>query len=695
MTGDMQQGAQRSLNCAQHIPFNCGYSEKISAQNNFMVYSITKDILESTFSWQNSLLVERGYQRKRGGYLFSKQHYKIIETLCGSKYVTADELAGELGISDRSVRKRIQEINSEAAQNESFILSKAHYGFYVNEQCRGRLEEILKGREKDQSIPITAEERLQFLMSYLLNLSDYIKIEDLCDLMYVSKGTVSSTLKQVETLYNRYKLTIIRRPNYGIKVEGTEFDIRRLMCEVFVHQNYIWEIGKEHQQMELKAIGKVISANMNKYNIIFSELGYQSFLEYIFVAIRRIGKNRMVIMELDKTDYVNKTDYYFTEAVASDLAKQYNIEWPENEKLALAVHLIGKEMNRNINQNFVIPNRINNTILEVLDDVYEEYQMDFRNNLDLRMSLCQHMVTMDIRLKYGLKLTNPMLEEIRHQYIFAFTIAGYACYVLGKRYHADVDDNEISYLALYFALALEATEKKPEKINILMVCVSERASAQFFAHVFKKKFEDYIDQLYICNLHDLEHFDFNRVNYLVTSVPIEQIVPVPILEINEFMTETDSEKIRDALEGYSKEMLNRYFPQDFFFQNIKGKTKGEILEEICFKIEQQRTMPPDFFESVNKREILAPTDFGNSVAFPHPDRIMVDKTFMAVGITEEPVYWGHQEVQVIFLALIGGQQEYNIQKFYQISIEFASDEQRVKQLVEKPDYSTFIGLLRQ
>ena len=60
---------------------------------------------------------------------------------------------------------------------------------------------------------------------------------------------------------------------------------------------------------------------------------------------------------------------------------------------------------------------------------------------------------------------------------------------------------------------------------------------------------------------------------------------------------------------------------------------------------------------------------------------------------EEPVWWGHNEVQVVLLAALGEEKDEDIERFYQATTDLVFNEARVRRLIESRDYETFISLL--
>ena len=108
----------------------------------------------------------------------------------------------------------------------------------------------------------------------------------------------------------------------------------------------------------------------------------------------------------------------------------------------------------------------------MLEEIYQIFQMDFRDDLELILSLSTHLVPLIIRIKYGMRLKNPLLKEIRQRYSLAYTIAVQASAVLERRYRCILDSNEVAYLALTIQLSLERKRSHIEKKNVLLVCAS-------------------------------------------------------------------------------------------------------------------------------------------------------------------------------------------------------------------------------
>lgn len=628
--------------------------------------------------------------------MLTNQQIKILEKIVDSEYVTAKELADELNISNRTVRNRIQEINSLVSDKNIEIMSKARFGYYIMLDARDSVRKMLTDLSKEQNVPVTLEERIQFISIYLINRNDYIKMDDLADFLYVSRGTLSADLKQVEHIYNRFPLSIERRPNYGLRVIGEEFDMRRFLCEMLDAEGYIWKLGEGHVKEQLQAISEVVLRNMRKHDIHLSDLAYQDFVNYVYVALHRIRSGFLSTVQVNDADYLQKNDYYFVESLVGELEEIYHLSFPFLEKIAITIHLISR-ITRKENQaeanNFVIKSRIDKTVTEILDVVANELNVDLRGNLELRMSLDWHMVSMDIRLRYGLKIENPNLESIQQNYQFSYYVAQSAAWVLEEKYHVKISEEEIGFLAVIFELVISEEPRENRKYNILIVCTSGRGSAKLLEYKFSKKFAPYINRLIVKDAHYME--DFGNIDFVVTTVPLSMPVPVPILEINEFLKGTDITNIRGMLYKGEKGFMKRYFHEELFIPYIEGVSKEEILKELCEKAREVLGLPDEFSESVYERERLSTTDFGNLVAYPHPARMFTEETYVVAGILKEQVFWGRNQVQVVFLSLVGTKADPELKQFYETVVRFGSDLGLVEELIKNRTFTCLIDLMEK
>ena len=262
-----------------------------------------------------------------------------------------------------------------------------------------------------------------------------------------------------------------------------------------------------------------------------------------------------------------------------------------------------------------------------------------------------------------------------------------------KYYGRDIPEEEVGFLAFLFALALEERGSRTEKKNVLLVCASGRASSQMLLYQLKKEFGDYLDQVFVCNVYELEDFDLTQVDYVFATVPIYREVQVPVIEIHDFLEYGDLLAARRTLENGDRQFLLEFYRKEFFFPHVRGSTREEVIREMCREIRRYYPLPKEFASSVLEREELGATDYGNLVAIPHPARVMVDRNIVAAAVLEEPVTWSRNQVQLVVLVALTDSMEERVQKFYEITSRVLLSPEKVGEIIGSRRYETLLKVL--
>ncbi|AFR71669.1 transcriptional antiterminator BglB [Brachyspira pilosicoli B2904] len=616
----------------------------------------------------------------------SKYIKELLSILSNESYITAEMLAKKLQISEKTVRIKIAELNKELENTGIKVVSKARYGYIL--ECDNHKD--MSNINLNAHIFNDFEYRLKYIFEHLINNNNtYIKSDNLISALDISKTTLTNTLKIIEDNIRYYNLKIERKPNYGIKLIGKEFDIRNCIIDYYLKQQIY---DKKYIN---KTIENIVINFIKKNDIKLSEVNLENFISYISVSIERIKENKNINDYNDDSILkdVKKEELKLARKLANILEKELNIKLNDTEIIFIAIHIASKSLLSN-SENYIIQNKLDNVVQDMLDLIYNNLKIDLRDNLNLRLLLNHHMIPLDIRIRYNVLQKNPMLSDIKTNYSLAYLIASEANTVLKTYYNKEISDDEIGFLALLFQIALEENSKRKKKINILIVCGSGKTTSKLLMHKYKKEFADYIENIYTTDLIMLKEFDFSKVDYIFSTVPIVFQVPVPIVHIGLFLETNDIIKVKNVLDLSENDFLNNYYNKKLFSTNITGNSREEIIKNICKNIKKYINIPDNFYDLVMKRESLSETDFGNLVAIPHPFEIVTDETFVFVAILEKPIIWYKNNVQVVFLVSISNKKDDNLQKFYQYTVDFLLNEKNVIKLIENRSFENLMYLLK-
>ncbi|NSA03824.1 transcriptional antiterminator [Clostridium beijerinckii] len=114
----------------------------------------------------------------------------MLRDLLHNEYVRPNEFMEKLGISLRTVRMEIHEINDILRHKNMRINSSSARGYFILKEERTQFYEFLNNMIlslKKVELPETPGERFLFTFIYLTFIKEPVSVQNLADIMYVSK----------------------------------------------------------------------------------------------------------------------------------------------------------------------------------------------------------------------------------------------------------------------------------------------------------------------------------------------------------------------------------------------------------------------------------------------------------------------------------------------------------------------------
>lgn len=611
---------------------------------------------------------------------------KIINLLQDGRYHTAGELAKSLDVSDKTIRNKIKDIMSECSDCIT-IESKAHSGFLMLVDDYQKLHEIMT-RQDELYIPGNAEERIKYLIYKFAEAADnqYFKLDDISEELYISKNSLNGDMKKINNIVEEYNLSFERKPGSGLRLVGKESDKRRLIYDYYDSFSFI----KKQDDISL-IIGNSLKEALGKYDMHLSEFDFQNIIVHLIISYQRIKNGFALSEELAERISVDEKIMSIVNELADITEKKLNVSFPEAEKTYIAIHFMSRQnLHEEGTSGIVIPEKIIVIARKMLEEIWNTMKIDLRNNLDLTIKMYEHLLPLDIRLTYKISSKNPLLETIRKDYNQAFLMAKCAGVVLSEEYKCEISDDELSYFAILFALAMESGRKINKK-KVLLVDNSRNISNQLFALRFENEFSSYIEHSDVISTDELDNFDFSEYDVVFTRVPIKVNVGIPVINISESI-DSDSEQIRNVLRKQSNDYFDYYYRPQLFFTDIKAENKNQVINEMCSEIAKYTDLPKGFAQSVIQRDEFLSTASGYKCALLHPYFMNTSISFVAVAVLPEAMVWSESKdgkktmVQVLFLVSLSKEELYEIQPMYKALGDFIVDEAKVNALIEKPDF---------
>ncbi|MCI8556408.1 MAG: transcription antiterminator [Lachnospiraceae bacterium] len=349
----------------------------------------------------------------------------LLSLLAQDEFKSLEELASKMNLSSKTLSKLLKELDEKLRSNGAQILSKRGVGYMLEVTEPNTFQAMFLSAEQRQKPPTDASQRVQFIIEQFLKSSDYIKIEEICDAVFVSRKTLAADMKKAEEFFEEFHLSMERKPHYGMRLRGEEFQMRQCITRYQQIKNEKTPGSRLAITPDERQIAELLLEMLEDEEYRISDVGLNSLVLHIAVSIKRVREGQYVsIPEEEVEDLIQEEDYRLAENCARRISRSMDIQFPKEELRYLAIHFAGKESGRNL----VINSDIQRAVKEMLQEIYEVFQFDVRDDLELIMALGRHLVPLVIRMKYGMRLTNPLLQEVKKRYSLAYAMAVQSCF---------------------------------------------------------------------------------------------------------------------------------------------------------------------------------------------------------------------------------------------------------------------------
>lgn len=639
----------------------------------------------------------------------------IVSCIGDNAEIGCRELAERFGVSERTIRSRIQQAN-RALEGCASIASKRGHGYTLHIESEQKFAAWTDGQRelRSNSLPATPRERMAFLLNDLLERSEWITLDDLADTLFVSRKVISRELREVEQRLATFELKLEKRPHYGIRVVGSELNRRLCMASVAIEQferadsrctegedasldEVACRAGSEYRTL-LSSVSACVSAGVVDGDLQIGAVALQNLIIHIAIAVLRIKNGCYIPLDADSLGEIKSSpEYESAQCLAQRIGARFGLELPEEEVAYIAIHLAGKQTIGDDAPDGVVDGEVWDLVTDMLEEVRRSYHFDFSDDLELRMNLARHLVPLLVRLRFHMSAHNPILRDIRQRFPLAYSMALDSVSVIRERTGKNLSEDETGYIAMAYAVALERRKSSQRrKVNVLLVCASGAGTSRLLAMRFTEHFSASIGEIRVCDAARVEREDLSAIDYVFTTVPLEANLPVPVCMVGQFLDERDALLVHRVLDGGEAALGNkveRAFCPELFFAHVQAEDKTAAIHLLCQAAQRHEDVPEDFEELVLHREDVAETSFGNGVALPHPYMPVSGRTFVAVALLEKPVSWNGHDVRAVFLISIIRDACEDLDAFYRCMSGLLTDRQSIARLVSDQRFEVLIELL--
>ena len=608
-------------------------------------------------------------------------------------FLTDDHFVEKFQVSMRTVQSDIKKIREHLATTRyaelisvaskgSQLIIKDYTAFQVNNQQK----EIIS--ESNQS------DRVRKLCVLLLNQKRPINRQKILDQLFIASSTLNMDLKEADKLLSNYQLSVERKRNSGIFISGNEYDKRKCLLKLGhldIHQG---QSNMETEESFRQEIEMVLVSVLLKHHFHISETLFQNLIVHIEMAIKRMKSG----FYIGSDEFGGITDFDSEMEVSTEifqrLAERSYFKVSQEEILNLAIYIKGKSDYENDDY---ISEEVNTFILHALKEINEKFDIDFRQEIDLRISLALHLMPLLTRIEYNIQNENKLLDQIKQSFPLGFDIAAYMCMLLQNTIDKKIEEGEIAYLAIYFNQYLAKYNDISGKKRILIITSLKRSESILLRQRFATWFSNEITILTLVNTHEVGFLDIEDYDVIFTTEQTELTDKMGAILISFFPSEQEYSKIKLAIDGFNDkfEIVNLF--DEALFRYGHFTNKKEVLDKICsISVSKVGDKVFQLREAVELREEIGSSYFGNGIALPHPINPILAETFVSVILLKNELDWDSDgnKVHLVMLVAI----EKNNAKVFQLWNYLAKIIQEkgfVDRVIKNPTFENFRENLSQ
>ncbi|EQI64633.1 PRD domain protein [Clostridioides difficile Y343] len=610
-------------------------------------------------------------------------------------WIDSSTLANYLNVSTRSIRKYVNEINS----NGEFILSsKKGYKVNLNNNCQTKV---------DSSENISPDNRLNLILKELIVNSNGINIFDLSEELFVSPATIEGDIAKANKFIGSYNLKI-KQSKFLLKLIGNESAKRKLMSSIIFKETgsdflSLFDVQKIYQEYNLTKLKENIIYILKKYNLFINEYAINNILLHLMITIDRIKKNNY-IESVEVVNYIdNNNDISISRDISNFLESEYNITLTSVELYYLVFQLTNKTTVLNYHEMDTksLPNYIDEHFVKltkkIIKNVYDLYFIDLSDD-EFVVKFTLHVKNLISRAKNNQVLRNQIPQKLKDSYPLIYDISVYICNQIQILENIEIDEDEISYISLHVGSFFDRQKLLEDKILCALITPNYYDLQFKIVRDLEKRFNESIEIIQIFS--DTHNLDFdNKVDMVITTLPISDRCPIPFVYVNPYLNRKDYDNIQSKFIQIKdrkniltvQNHLEMYFSESLFMKNIYLDSAKDYIRFMGNILYENKYVKPNYIDDVLIREKMSSTAFNNNVAIPHSMKMDALKTGVCLIVNDKPVKWGEEKVQIIAMIPINEKEKEKFNYIFESFIEILSEWNNVKELTKADNYSSFMN----
>ncbi|TDW16263.1 BglG family transcriptional antiterminator [Breznakia blatticola] len=481
--------------------------------------------------------------------VLTKRQKEILTLLAKqSDYITFNEIAKKLNVSNRTIRNDMKQIEYFLDEKNIELIKKSGVGVFIN--C---LDNTMREIQKDIDEPcmrILSKSERNDLMKVYLCLPRISTFQELADFCFVSKQTIVNDFDEVIQELGGYNISVEKIQGVGLRLFGSEIDIRKMFMQINnqgTYQNEIKELLTIHDEtgMLQKKVEDIFNQLENEYNIVFKNR--ERFTNIILFFFLRMKHKQELAEDFQFPETPTHESLPFfvsflTPYISNKQERLYMSTIMISERMSQLSDLLHTDTNEN-DEAYQISMYLVDS-LQALQPLEKEAVQEMIDGLTLHLKTAIH------RCRNNLQVKNDLVDQTQMMISLFYEFTRKQLHKIEKDYNLAFDENEIAYIAMYIASIYETGNKEQNLVNVLLVCSFGLATSS----ILKSRLSQFLPEICIIGpIGEKQAQDYIQKEDidLIISTSDFEAQEIPVIQVNAMLNQVDIERIKNTLYQFS------------------------------------------------------------------------------------------------------------------------------------------------
>lgn len=459
---------------------------------------------------------------------------KIVQKLSRSVApCSLKDLAHEFGVSERTIRNDIKQINNYVGKESLGSIAYGAQGRIILPQDFARVEKILP-LESTFAYKMSSDERKELAAATLIGAASSMTLGEIADLFSVSRATILNDFDGVKELVAQAGLAVESKSGHGVWASGPESKRRAFLISFLGQSTPIvdqWLAFPGNSCVKSYAIivKKVLNEQCHASGIHMPDGPFQHVVNHLCVCVLR-NKEGFSLEDLGTTFKGCSADEVieFEKNVVRLVGQYCSVDMGPNEELFFSATV--RPYRRVGGNEFDVEDfRIKKLARVFIKNVSQEMGVGLNGDYDFFEYLSNHLETMFATEPSHFPESAALEEAVHDQPVVLKVVEGNLPLIeeyAGRK----ITETETKYLALHVCAALERKKNMMGRApRVAVVCDGGVGTSQLLAEELKGHFD--IRVVGVMPAHDVSYIDARNTDLVISTVPLDSC-PVECVSIH-------------------------------------------------------------------------------------------------------------------------------------------------------------------